>query len=56
MDLTKEQQETLLGKIQAQVSDKYFDPAFDRNAWDRIVQRHRPAVGIRRTRKLSRRP
>ena len=44
MDLTKEQRETLLGKIQAQVSEKYFDPAFDKNAWDRIVRRHRSAV------------
>ena len=44
MDLTKEQRETLLGKIQAQVAEKYFDPAFDKNAWDRIVQRHRSAV------------
>jgi C-terminal processing protease CtpA/Prc len=44
MDLTKEQRETLLGKIQAQVSEKYFDPAFDKKAWDKIVQRHRSAV------------
>ena len=44
MDLTKEQRETLLGKIQALVSEKYYDPAFDKSTWDGIVQRHRPAV------------
>ena len=44
MDLNKEQRETLLGKIQAQVSEKYFDPTFDKSAWDRIIQRHRSAV------------
>lgn len=44
MDLNKEQRESLLSKIQAQVSEKYFDPAFDKNTWDRIVQRHRSAV------------
>lgn len=44
MDLTKEQREILLGKIHTLVSEKYFDPAFDKTAWDRIVQRHRSAV------------
>ncbi len=44
MDLTKEQRETLLGKIQTLVSEKYFDPAFDKGAWDSIVQRHQAAV------------
>lgn len=44
MDLSKEQRETLLGKIHALVSEKYFDPAFDKSAWDRIVQRHQTAV------------
>ncbi len=44
MDLTKDQRETLLGKIQTLVSKKYFDPAFDKGAWDSIVQRHRATV------------
>ena len=44
MDLNKEQRESLLSKIQAQVSEKYFDPSFDKNTWDRIVQRHRSVI------------
>lgn len=44
MDLTQGQRESLLGKIQTLVSEKYFDPAFDKGAWDDIVQRHRTAV------------
>ena len=33
MELTKEQREKLLDKIQATVSTKYYDPAFDKTRW-----------------------
>lgn len=44
MDLTNDQRQALLRKIQTIVSEKYFDPAFDKSAWDSIVQRHRRTI------------
>ena len=44
MDLTKAQREALLSKIEATVSEKFFDPAFDDGKWQRIVARHREGI------------
>jgi len=44
MDITKAQRITILTKIEAVVSEKYFDPAFDNAAWHAIVSRHRSTI------------
>ena len=44
MTPTRSQRENILGKIKAQVSEKYFDPAFNEAAWNAIVERHRGTV------------
>jgi len=44
MDITKAQRSTILTKIEAIVSEKYFDPAFDKAAWNAIVSRHRSTI------------
>ena len=44
MELTKEQREKLLDKIQATVSTKYYDPAFDKTKWQALVSQHREAI------------
>jgi carboxyl-terminal processing protease len=44
MDLNKPQREKLLSKITATVSDKYYDPRFDKNDWQAIVTRHREKI------------
>jgi carboxyl-terminal processing protease len=44
MNLTKEQRESILAKIQTLVANKYFDPAFDNSAWQAIVARHRASI------------
>jgi C-terminal processing protease CtpA/Prc len=44
MDLTKEQRESILTKIQTLVAERYYDPAFDNAAWQGIVARHRSPI------------
>jgi C-terminal processing protease CtpA/Prc len=44
MDLTKEQRESILTKIQTLVAERYYDPAFDNAAWQGIVARHRASI------------
>ena len=44
MELTKEQRGRLLDKIQTTVSEKYFDPAFDKAKWQALVSQHRAAI------------
>jgi carboxyl-terminal processing protease len=44
MDITKAQRNTILMKIEAIVSEKYFDPAFDNAAWNATVSRHRSTI------------
>ncbi len=44
MDLTATQRQSLLNKIQSQVTEKYFDPSFEEAKWHAIVDRHRGAV------------
>jgi carboxyl-terminal processing protease len=44
MDITKAQRNTILTKIEAVVSEKYFDPAFDNAAWHATVSRHRSTI------------
>ena len=44
MTPTRSQRENILGKIKAQVSEKYYDPAFNEAAWNAIVERHRGTV------------
>jgi len=44
MTTTRSQRENILGKIKAQVSEKYFDPAFNEAAWNATVERHRGTV------------
>jgi len=44
MTPTRSQRENILGKIKAQVSEKYFDPAFNEAAWNATVERHRGTV------------
>lgn len=44
MALSHTQRETVLAKIQRLVSEKYFDPNFDQDAWNRIVGNHRGTV------------
>jgi C-terminal processing protease CtpA/Prc len=44
MTLSRSQRETMLGKIQKLVADKYFDPKFDEAVWNRIVDHHRGPI------------
>lgn len=44
MDLNKTQRTAILAKIENTVAEKYYDPAFDPQAWQAIVNRHRDAV------------
>ena len=44
MELTTQQRESILAKIQSLVAEKYFDPAFDHSGWQAIVRRNRPAI------------
>lgn len=44
MELNKAQRQALLYKIETTVSEKFFDPQFDRAAWQRIVERHRDSI------------
>lgn len=44
MNLTTQQRESILTRIQALVSDKYFDPAFDDAAWHRVVAKYRNII------------
>jgi len=44
MTPTRSQRENILAKIKAQVSEKYFDPAFNEAAWNDTVERHRGTV------------
>ena len=44
MELTKEQREKLLNKIETTVTTKYYDPAFDKNKWQALVSQHRTAI------------
>ena len=44
MTLSRSQRETMLGKIQKLVAEKYFDPKFDEAAWNRIVDHHRGPI------------
>ena len=44
MELTKEQREKLLNKIETTVATKYYDPAFDKNKWQALVSQHRTAI------------
>jgi carboxyl-terminal processing protease len=44
MDIRKAQRNTILTKIEAIVSEKYFDPAFDNAAWHATVSRHRSTI------------
>ncbi len=44
MELTKDQRTRLLEKIQAAVSAKFYDPAFDETKWHALVSRHRAAI------------
>jgi len=42
--MTKSQREAFLAKIQSLVEEKYFDPAFNKAAWQEIVRRNRQAI------------
>ena len=44
MTLSRSQRETMLGKIQKLVAEKYFDPKFDEAVWNRIVDHHRGPI------------
>lgn len=44
MDLNKVQRQALLSKIEVTVSEKFYDPAFDKGSWQRIVERHRESI------------
>lgn len=44
MDLNKTQRSAILAKIEKTVAEKYYDPAFDQNAWQAIVSKHRSAI------------
>jgi carboxyl-terminal processing protease len=44
MDLTKAQRNTILTKIEAIVTEKYYDPAFDKAGWQTIVNQHRASI------------
>lgn len=44
MVLTHSQRESILAKIQRLVSEKYFDPNFDEDVWNRIVDSYRKSI------------
>jgi len=44
MTLSRSQRETILGKIQRLVAEKYFDPNFDESVWGKIVEHHRNSI------------
>jgi C-terminal processing protease CtpA/Prc len=44
MHLSKAQRSAILAKIEAAVSKKFYDPAFDEAAWQSIVARHRERI------------
>src|SRR5260370_20890909 len=44
MDITKAQRNTILTKIEAILSEKYFDHAFESAAWNATVSRHRSTI------------
>ena len=44
MDLNKTQRTAILAKIEKTVAEKYYDPAFDPNEWQSIVNRHWNAI------------
>ena len=44
MTLSRSQRETVLGKIQKLVAEKYYDPKFDDAVWNRIVDHHRGPI------------
>ena len=44
MALSRLQRETMLGKIQRLVAEKYFDPKFDEAIWNRIVDHHQGPI------------
>lgn len=44
MELTKEQREKLLNKIETTVATKYYDPAFDKAKWQALVSQHRSSI------------
>jgi carboxyl-terminal processing protease len=44
MTLTTDQRATILAKIESLVSEKYYDPGFDKAAWQAIVSSNRPKV------------
>jgi len=44
MHLSKTQRSAILAKIEAAVSKKVYDPAFDEAAWQSIVARHREKI------------
>ncbi len=44
MNLSESQREALLSKIEKIVSEKFYDPAFDKRAWESIVARHRMSI------------
>lgn len=44
MTLSRSQREQILGKIQRLVTEKYFDPQFDEDVWNSIIEQHRPFV------------
>ena len=56
MDITKAQRDTILTKIEAVVSEKYFEPAFDDAAWLPQLVDTAPPLWRQRTRRLLRRP
>ena len=44
MNLSESQREALLTKIEKTVSEEFYDPTFDKRAWEGIVARHRMSV------------
>src|ERR1700675_3202849 len=44
MDLTKAQRNTILTKIETIVTEKYYDPEFDKAGWQTIVNQHRESI------------
>lgn len=44
MDLNESQREALLTKIEATVSEQFYDPAFDQGSWKSLVASHRDGI------------
>ncbi len=44
MDLNKAQRQSLLKKIEATVTEKYYSPSFDQTVWQGIVKRHYDSI------------